>query len=162
MRNKTLNLGCGDRVYKEYPKGHECINMDVRANLEGIDVVGDVKDLSMFKDNEFTYILASDILEHFPIKDTEKLLKEWARVLIRYGTLEIRTPNLKWALYYYHTYKDAKFVSHHIFGGQDHDGNYHYVMFDRAWLLSICVPIGFKEESYMEDGSNFIMKLTRI
>lgn len=161
MAKKTLNLGCGDRTYKEYPEGYTCINFDSRANLEVVDVVGDVRDLSMFKDGEFDYILASDILEHFPISETEKLLREWSRVLVRFGTLEIRTPNMKWAAWYYAKTGDAKFVSYHIFGGQDHSGNFHYVMFDVKWLSDICVPLGFEVIEVKEIDSNIFMKLNK-
>ena len=162
MTRKTLNVGCGDRIYKEYPKGFPCTNIDNRPDLDEVDVVGDVRDLSMFKEAEFSYILASDIIEHFPLEETESIIKEWHRVLDRQGTLEIRTPNLKWAAFYYSHTGDAKFVSWHIFGGQDYEGNCHYVMFDRAWLRSICEPVGFKELDYEEDHSNFIMKLQKI
>ena len=77
----TLNVGCGDRTYDEYPDGHKCINYDERANLKKVDEVGDVRDLSRFPDEHFDYILASDIIEHFPIAETEKILTEWKRVL---------------------------------------------------------------------------------
>jgi len=161
MPKKTLNLGCGERVYKEYPLGSECINFDSRTNLDVVDLIGDVRDLQMFKDGEFDYILASDIIEHFTIEDIKGFLKEWARVLTRFGTLEIRTPNIKWAAAYYLTNGNAEFVSFHMFGGQDYSTNFHYVMFDRAWLLRILKPFGFEEESYTEEGSNFIMKLRK-
>ena len=142
MPKKTLNLGCGERVYKEYPLGSECINFDSRTNLDVVDLIG-------------------DIIEHFTIEDIKGFLKEWARVLTRFGTLEIRTPNIKWAAAYYLTNGNAEFVSFHMFGGQDYSTNFHYVMFDRAWLLRILKPFGFEEESYTEEGSNFIMKLRK-
>ena len=40
----TLNLGCGERTFKEYPNGYKCINYDERT-LNGVDMVGNVKDL---------------------------------------------------------------------------------------------------------------------
>ena len=156
---KTLNLGCGKRVYKQYPEGFACINLDKRSDLEGVDVVGSVDNLSMFKDKEFNYILASDIIEHFPITRTVTLLKEWARVLKNGGTLEIRTPNMEWAAAYYNQHKDAKFVSYHIFGGQDYEGNFHYVMFDPKWLSELCVEAGLMVINVERlPGSNFILK----
>ena len=66
----TLNLGCGGRTYEEYPSGYKCVNFDAREDLEGVDVVGDVGDLSAFENQTFNYILASDIIEHFPITKT--------------------------------------------------------------------------------------------
>lgn len=154
---KTLNLGCGNRIYKEYPDGFICTNMDIRE-LEGIDVIGNVEQIP-FPDNHFNYILASDIIEHFPITKTQELLKEWARVLKSGGTMEIRTPDMRWAMEHYSRNADAKFVSYHIFGGQDYEGNFHYVMFDVKWLASICESVGLMPSSYQREGSNFILEV---
>jgi len=157
---KTLNLGCGNRIFNEYPDGYKCINYDNRE-LPGVDQVGDVRDLP-FPDEHFDYILASDIIEHFPIFETEDLLKEWRRVLTKSGIIEIKTPNMEWALDHYTKYRDAKFVSFHIFGGQDYPGNFHYVMFDRAWLNMIINKNGFFEVGYEKEGSNFVMKIMKM
>jgi len=156
----SLNLGCGERTYKEYPDGYKCINYDER-NLPNVDQVGDVKKLP-FPNEYFHYILASDIIEHFPISMTAGLIKEWSRVLVRGGVMEIRTPNFKWAVEHYIKNRDAKFVSFHIFGGQDYPGNFHYVIFDRFWLKNGMLRNGFKEVSYEEEGSNFIMKVEKV
>ena len=157
---RTLNLGCGERTFKEYPEGYKCINYDER-DLPNIDQVGDVKKLP-FEDGSFDYVLASDIIEHFPISITDSLLREWQRVLCPNGILEIRTPNLKWAALYYAQTGEAKFVSHHIFGGQDYPGNFHYVMFDRFWLNNIMLRHGLSETDYVEEGSNFILKVRKV
>ncbi|RLI62938.1 MAG: hypothetical protein DRO67_06580, partial [Candidatus Asgardarchaeum californiense] len=95
MNNKlTLNVGCGERVYMFYPhRGYKCINVDER-DLASVDEVMDVRKLN-FPDNYFDYILASDIIEHFPISETSKILEEWARVLKTNGIIEFRMPNLK-------------------------------------------------------------------
>ena len=161
MANKTLNLGCGELTYKQYPEGYECINMDMRGELEGIDVVGDVRDLSQFEDGSFDYILASDVVEHFPITQIPDLIKEWSRVLARFGILEIRTPSLHYLADHYMKHKDAKFISHHIFGGQDYPGNYHFVIFDPQWLYSICKPFGFEDPDVKEEVTNFVLKMVK-
>ena len=54
---KTLNLGCGERVYKEYPEGYTCINLDKRSDLVGVDVIGSVEDLNSFKSIREEYLL---------------------------------------------------------------------------------------------------------
>jgi len=157
---KTLNLGCGERTYSEYPNGSLCVNMDTRA-LPNVDIIGDVENLK-FQDKEFDYILASDIIEHFPISKTESLLKGWARVLNIGGIIEIRTPNLAWIAKHYAEHKDAKFASYHIMGGQDYVGNFHYVIFDIPWLTGICKNIGLEVIDSSEVGSNFIIKARRV
>jgi len=160
----ALNIGSGDRVYDEYPKkdGFKCINLDKRLTLDRVDVAAHVGKLP-FADETFDYILASDIIEHFPLKYTKSLLVEWSRILKGDCVLEIRTPNLKWVQNFYRAGKNAKFVSHHIFGGQDYPGNFHYVMFDRAWLNQICNSAGLFEVYYWDApaDSNFILKVVK-
>ena len=157
---KTLNVGCGSRVYKEYPEGYSCINLDNRQDIPNVDVLGSVEFLP-FSNNYFNYILASDIIEHFPISKTLSILLEWFRVLKSGGILELRTPDMSWAAKHYTENKDAKFVSYHIFGGQDYIGNFHYVMFDSTWLTSLCVEAGFIFVSTESVHSNFILKVRK-
>jgi len=148
----ALNIGCGEKTVESI-SGHKCINVDIRA-LEKIDVRCNVKNLP-FKNESFERISASDIIEHFPLSDTEKLLAEWARVLAIGGHMKIKTPSLKWMVACYLQKKDAKFVSYHIFGGQTYSENFHYVIFDQKWLSSICDKYGLKTIEYREIYSNF-------
>lgn len=148
----SLNLGCGDKILKDI-SGYPCINVDIRP-LKGVDVVCDVHQLP-FEDKYFNRILASDIVEHFPISETEGLLQEWSRVLKVGGNMKFRTPSLKWVANHYLRTGDAKFVSYHIFGGQTYDTNFHYVIFDNEWLSSLCAKFGMETISYRENHSNF-------
>jgi len=157
---KTLNIGCGDRTFTEYPEGFKCINLDERSDLSVVDVVSSAEVLP-FEDNYFDYLLASDIIEHFPISKTLTLLTEWYRVLKLGGTLEIRTPDMEWVAEHYKDNKDAKFVSYHIFGGQDYPGNFHYVIFNTKWLQELCSEVGLKLISTLSVHSNFILKVIK-
>ena len=159
MEKTTLNLGCGDRIFEEYPEGYKCINMDVRDTLSKTDTVCDVTKLS-FNNECFDYILASDILEHFPIAKTKDLLKEWKGVLKTGGVLEIRCPNLKMICERYifgqHT---AKFTSWLLYGGQDYPLNFHYVAFDGERLTEILKECGFETFYFEEmDDNNMHIK----
>ena len=160
----ALNIGSGDRVYYEYPKkdGFKCINLDKRTEWDRVDVAAHARFIP-FQNESFDYVLASDIIEHFPFKFTKLLLEEWARVLKIGGTLEIRTPNLRWVQRAYKAGKNAQFISHHVFGGQDYPGNYHFVIFDREWLNKICSTVGLFEVDYWEapGDSNFILKVKK-
>lgn len=158
---KTLNVGCGERVFKEYPSGHTCINYDER-NLNCVDVIGDVRKLD-FPDEEFNYVIASDIIEHFKISETENILREWKRVLKVGGIIEFRMPNLKAICQkYINGVHNAKMCSWLLYGGQTYAGNYHYTGFDREWFRSIIEPLGFKEIEYKDADNNFEMKVKRI
>lgn len=148
----SLNIGCGAQILKDIA-GFKCINVDIRP-LKGVDIVCDVRYLP-FPDKSFERILASDIIEHFPLSETENLLKEWSRVLKIDGHVKFRTPSLKWVTNHYKATCDAKFVSWHIFGGQDYDTNFHYVIFDNVWLSSLCDKFGLTTIDYKENHSNF-------
>jgi len=148
----SLNIGCGAQILKDI-SGFKCINVDIRP-LKGVDIICDVRHLP-FPDEYFERILASDIIEHFPLSETENLLKEWSRVLKIGGHMKFRTPSLKWVVNHYKATGDAKFVSYHIFGGQDYDTNFHYVIFDNVWLSSLCDKFGLTTIDYKENHSNF-------
>jgi len=149
---KSLNIGCGDVILKDIA-GYQCINVDIRP-LDGVDYVCDVKELP-FENEEFDRVLASDIIEHFPKSETESLIQEWSRVLKVGGNMKFRTPSLKWVAHHYLETGDAEFVSWHIFGGQDYDTNFHYVIFDNVWLSKICEKFNLKTIDYKENHSNF-------
>lgn len=159
----TLNVACGSRTFTEYPAEYKCINFDNREGLKGVDEVGDVRDLSRFPDGHFSYILASDIIEHFPISDTQRLLTEWRRVLIVGGIIEFRLPNLREICKRYIAgTHDAKLTSWLLYGGQDYPGNFHYVGFDRQFLNSVVVPVGFEEIEYNDADNNFEIKFKKV
>ena len=89
---KKLNLGCGYDIRPDW------INLDI-APLEGVDIVHDLAEAPLpFRDNEFDYILCSDILEH--ILDYPKVLREIHRVLKPGGIVEIRTPHYSYSRAY--------------------------------------------------------------
>ena len=161
MEKLTLNIGCGERAFKEYPEEYKCINIDER-DLSNVDKIMNVRKLD-FSDEYFDYILASDIIEHFPIIDIKNILTEWKRVLKIGGIIEFRMPNLKEICRKYiegiHT---TKLTSWLIFGGQDYSGNFHYVGFDREWFRLIIESLGFKEIEYIDEDNNFVMKVRRI
>ncbi len=163
---KTLNIGCGNRTYSEYPPGHQCINYDNRAELTHVDILGDARNLEKFQSEEFDYILASDIIEHFPIAETSKIITEWMRVLKPGGIIEFRLPDLETICKDYvnkssqnRTDKPGdvpitEFFSWVIFGGQDFPGNFHHVGFDRRWFRYICNSLGLEEISWEIEGYN--------
>ncbi len=158
---KTLNVGAGELTYKFYPTDKFlCTNFDSR-DLKNINEVGDVRDLSRFNDEEFDYILASDIIEHFPIKNTAIIIKEWSRVLKPNGVIEFRLPNLAVICNQYNTAKDARNVSWLLYGGQDYSGNFHYVCFDRKLFMEEYSKAGLKEISYKEIGFNMVVKVRK-
>ena len=82
---KRLNIGCGADGKEGY------INLDI-AKLKGVDVVHDLQKLPWpFKDNEFDYINAEQILEH--LNDIPSILIELWRVTKAGGKIHIEVPH---------------------------------------------------------------------
>ncbi len=139
-----LNLGCGE---------------DVREGFLNIDLYGgdprvvrmDVRKLEL-SDESAELILASDILEHFSHRQTDLILKEWARVLKPNGNLIIRCPSLKLQMKAYMEGKwDADVASYMIFGGQTNPGDYHCVAFDELSIRKHLENAGFKVVEISEE-----------
>jgi len=89
MKIKKLNLGCGADIKKSNDK-EEWINLDI-VKGPGVDVVWNLNKFPYpFKNNHFGEIYAKFILEH--LSDTEKVLREWYRILKKGGKLIIEAP----------------------------------------------------------------------
>jgi len=99
------------------------------AKVRGDYVKADVRKLP-FKDNYADYIIASEILEHMPLKDLNNALREWVRVLKKGGKMIITVPDFNQLAHEWLTtpfdperYGDMAQV---IYGSQIADGEYHY------------------------------------
>ncbi len=159
---KTLNIGSGNRTYEEYPKGYTCLNMDERENLAVVDIVGDIRDMTRFEDEEFDYLLASDILEHFPIVQTLTILDRWKKILKVGGILELRVPNFDAIIRHYNSNKNMRHVSWMLMGGQEYLGNHHYVVFNEQWLKELCAEVNLVFVSCVDEGPNLVMKVKKV
>lgn len=85
---KILNIASGpDENKKLY-----AVNVDL-SELGKPEFVCDAADLSLFKKKEFIIVRASHILEHFSSERIVDILKEWKRVLHKFGALYIAVPN---------------------------------------------------------------------
>jgi predicted SAM-dependent methyltransferase len=154
VKKIALNIACGERIV-ENDSTYNFINVDIRK-LPNVHMICDVRMLP-FKDESFNFILASDIVEHFPKTQTPYILREWVRILKKGSEMEIRTPNLEWIIKQYLEKKNTEHTSWLLYGGQDYEFNFHYVIFDRKWLNYLCGMEGLEEVSYEEKGSNFIL-----
>ena len=156
-----LNVGCGQQILPNY------VNADIRK-LEGVDVIGDVKCLP-FKDSAFEKLWASDILEHNPHLEIEKILKEWHRILKKDGVLALKVPNMRTiASNYIHNLIDCSEFSRLVYGNQEDNNiaNFHKSGFDSTYLNGLLKRADFKivkliEKPSYPDQNNMVIKVKK-
>jgi SAM-dependent methyltransferase len=85
---RRLHIGSGTRRIPGF------LNLDVDGSLPGVDIVGDVRDLSGLGAGSFSSIYLSHVLEHIPVADVEGVLAELHRILAEGGELRASVPDL--------------------------------------------------------------------
>lgn len=139
-----LNLGSRDRAIP----GFKSMDCDPHS---GVDLVGDVGDLSRFADGSVSEIYASHILEHFPHPQTMSVLKEWARVLEPGGILYVAVPDFNRTVEIYQEYGFADWVLNYLWGDQGYKSAFHYAGFDFERLKKLLLEAGFAEASQVDN-----------
>jgi len=152
-KNMKLNLGCGLDKKQGY------INIDIRKEVKP-DLIWNLENIPYpFESNSIEEIIAKDVLEHFPFRKVENILKEWFRILKPQGKLYIQTPDLiaicyKVILNNNYTWKD---ISYWVYGGQDYNENFHKSGFTIPTIRKLLESIGFKIEKIENDGGTNLM-----
>ncbi|MBK9249242.1 MAG: glycosyltransferase [Ignavibacteria bacterium] len=138
-----LNLGCGLDVRDGF------VNVDLFSDDERV-VLMDIRTIDL-PDNVADGVLASDVLEHFSHRETDQILREWARALKPGGEIIIRCPSLRLQMQAYHNGTwDADVASYMIFGGQTNPGDYHCIGFDERSIRKHLEQAGFEILSFEE------------
>ena len=151
-RGPKLNLGCGGDRRKGW------INVDIRPSVNP-DVVHDLMKPLPFENESVDKIVAKDVLEHFPFRATERIVKDWHRVMQRGGELYIQCPDmliLAQRIVNGQT-KDHFAVSYRIYGEQDYSHNYHKAGFTIPTLELLLEVAGFKITKVETSGANIMM-----
>ena len=93
INGKTLDVGCGNKPYKNLFNYSEYIGIDFEGahdhSNEDIDLFYDGKNFP-FRDNDFDSVVCTQTLEH--VNDPNNLVKEIHRVLKNEGTLLLSVP----------------------------------------------------------------------
>lgn len=138
-----LNLGSRNRAIPGFT------GMDCDAH-EGVDIVGDISDLSRFKDGEVEEIYASHCLEHFEYHKTLAVLKEWARVLEPGGKLYVAVPDFARCVELYESMGLNEWIVRFLMGDQEYKTAYHYNLFDEPRLALLLKEAGFSDSFRVE------------
>lgn len=138
-----LNLGSRNRSIPDF------LNMDIDQH-DGVDIVGDISDLSRFEDNSIPVIYASHVLEHVGFHKTIPTLREWYRVLRPGGILYLAVPDFARCVELYQTFGLSDWHVRYLMGDQLYKTAYHHDLFDEPRLARILGEVGFSEYQRVE------------
>ena len=138
-----LNLGSRDRTLD----GYKNIDCDQHP---GVDFVGDIADLSRFSDGSVEALRASHCLEHVSHVRTLDVLKEWRRVLVHSGILEVAVPDFARAVEIYRFTGLEDWIQNLCMGDQGYPSATHFAIFDEARLRGLLLEAGFSDVSRVQ------------
>lgn len=126
---------------------------------EHVDIVGNITDLSEFKDESIDAIYASHVLEHVSQNDITKTIAGIYRVLKKGGTFYCSVPNME-VLSKMLIHKDLDInqkwhVMRMMFGGQIDDYDFHFIGWTLEFLNNFLGNAGFKSFERVESFNLF-------
>jgi protein O-GlcNAc transferase len=140
---------------------------------EHVDHVGDLRDLSRFRDASFDMVYASHVLEHLGHRrDLPDALREIARILRPGGRFFVSVPNLKTlcSLFAHPDVSDQQRMTLMLmlYGSQEDENDFHYAGFWDSYLASHLAKVGFADIywaqtfGFFDDTSNWRLGETLI
>ena len=140
----------------EAKEGWKILNIQKRDN---VDFVGNISDLSQFKDNSISEIYASHVFEHVKYIDVKKTLSGIYRILTSGGKFYISVPNMNVLFRQFLEKKNQTKtkikIMRMIFGGQIDEYDFHYFGWDFELLSGLLKNVGFDEIEKVEKFSIF-------
>ena len=129
---RKLNLGCGFDIREAY------LNVDLN-DVHKPDLVADVCNLEMLPTGYYEEIVAQNVLEYIPRKETKRTLLEWNRLLKPNGILMLRVPNLSGLVSLFETKENQTVAKQEkltecLFGTQKCDGDFRHTIFTEMLL----------------------------
>ena len=116
-------------------------------NMDYVDIVGDIRDLSQFQDESIEIIYASHVLEHVCQKEVKDTLQGIHRVLKKDGIFYCSVPNMevlaKLFLSERLNLQQKWHVMRMIFGGQTDKNDFHYFGWTLDFAKSFFGSAGF-------------------
>lgn len=132
----NLHLGCGTTYLPGFT------NVDSREG-PNVDLVCDFLQLP-FPDSSVNTIYMCHSLEHIPLHSVLPFLRGCRRILKNKGSIYISVPDFSvLASLYLSCRVPLSMIVRAIHGGQEYEGNLHYVSFDSAFLTNILQQAGF-------------------
>ena len=115
--------------------------------LDGVDFVGDIRDLGTFEDGCCEKIYASHVMEHVPQKDFLRTLQGIHRILCDKGEFYFSVPDLETLCQLFLDPKLEKPQRFHVmrmmFGGQQDEFDFHFIGLTAEFMLDFFKQAGF-------------------
>jgi predicted SAM-dependent methyltransferase len=132
----NVHLGCGERRLPGF------INVDSRESF-CTDLVCDMNCLP-FEDSSIDLFYLCHSLEHIPMHNIQDLLRSLNRMLRPNGQIYISVPDFSILSSLYLSGRvPLSHIVRAIHGGQEYDGNTHFMSFDLAILSAFLTAAGF-------------------
>ena len=136
---RLLHIGCGEINSPAF------INLDARPLPHVHLIRRDFSRLPMIPDQALDMVYMSHVLEHVPRTALSTTIREMARVLKPDGVLRISVPDFDCIVQLYEAAgHDIQAIASPLMGGQDYAYNFHYSVFNRAFLTSMLERNGFQ------------------
>ena len=146
-----LNIGG-----KEKKEGWHVLNIQKK---DGADFIGDISDLSQFKDDSIEEIYASHVFEHINQKNINKTLLGINRILKKNGKFYISVPDMDILCKMFIDKTNTPQIKIHalrmIFGGQTDEYDFHYFGYNFDLLNNLLKKNGFKDVKRVQKFSIF-------
>lgn len=132
-----LHIGCGDIDAPGY------VNVDARAMPHVHFRVTDLRDLGWVPDQTVDMIYMCHVLEHVPIDEVASVMRGLVRCLKPGGVLRLAVPDFDLLLDTYMACgRSIKAIQRPLMGGQDYPYNFHFSVFNEAWLTQHMTQAG--------------------
>ena len=141
---------------EEAKEGWKILNIQKK---DGVDFIGDISDLSQFKDNSIEEIYASHVFEHVIQKKIKSTLLGINRVISENGKFYVSVPDMNLLCKIFLDPKAPPKVKIHalrmMYGGQVDDYDFHYFGWDFELLQDYLLSSGFKKVERVKSFSLF-------
>jgi predicted SAM-dependent methyltransferase len=135
-----IHIGCGEKNSPEF------INVDARPLAHIHIATDDITSLDDFQSGTVDLVYMCHILEHIKKDGLKDVLLEMKRVLKDGGVLRISVPDFDKLIEVYNaSAKDINAISNQLMGGQDHEYNVHYTVFNHRRLSELLQEVGFSK-----------------
>jgi len=142
----TLDIGPGRNMQPHFDQ--PVVRVDRRGEVKP-HVIADARALP-FRDGVFSTVYASHILEHFHWKEVPAILREWARVVMGGGELQVMVPNLEWSALQIQYGIVDEFVLNALFGRQENHLDVHRTGFVPTMLRDLVQQTGICKLNQIE------------